>query len=821
MKNVGAINAEFQHRAQSIGLRYEVGADGSIDADTAIIGEGVGEREIALKLPFIGGAGRKLFDAFSKHGYLRRNFYITNVVKRQLSFDRKSEVTEKVPANEFAHWAGLLKWELSQLPKLKTVILCGNAAMRALLQEEGIMKWRGSVIVRDGIHYVCLFNPAFTIDSPMFDPIYRLDIDRAVRTMRGEFREHRITAEHSFTYAGAVARVRHLHASALRTGVPVAFDIETISGETACIGFADNAHSGFCINFRDRDHDLYSVAEERVIRTTIARLLADKRVRLVAQNGNFDCYWLWYKDRIRAAPLWFDTMLAHHTMFSPWPHNLAFLTTQYTTHPFYKDDAKDWREGGDISSFWDYNVKDVCITWEVARKQMIELKQLGLDKFFFEEVMSMQPELTRMTVTGILNDTSMRDSLHKELSATLEQKREAFKEAARKALIASGNYMPDQVPDVHINPNSAHQLKKLFFLDLKLTGRGTSTDELNRSRILSHPKTTPQAAAMIMALNSYVADHKFFSNSVDLVVDTDNRVRCEYKQTGVARAPGRLSSAQTMWGSGTNLQNQPEKAKILYIADPGYCFIYFDKSQAEARIVAYKWGVKALIENFERAGKGGFDVHRANAARIFRVPYETVPTKDWNDDGTPTLRYLGKRCVHGLNYRMMPDRLATSCNIPIHQAEDAHRRYHMAFPEIMPAWKEIINEFTLKRKLVNAFGRVLPLLGRPNESSFDSIIAFYPQSTIGDHVKRIIRKAHNDPEWDTNEAQCLLNIHDANVAMVPDSDDARRHYTKILKKYSDEPIIINGAPIVIPSDFKWSKLHEVQHRWSHMEKVTI
>ena len=32
--------------------------------------------------------------------------------------------------------------------------------------------------------------------------------------------------------------------------------------------------------------------------------------------------------------------------------------------------------------------------------------------------------------------------------------------------------------------------------------------------------------------------------------DEDNRIRCIYNQTGVQEAPGRLSSSQTLWGSG-------------------------------------------------------------------------------------------------------------------------------------------------------------------------------------------------------------------------------------------------------------------------------
>ena len=58
--------------------------------------------------------------------------------------------------------------------------------------------------------------------------------------------------------------------------------------------------------------------------------------------------------------------------------------------------------------------------------------------------------------------------------------------------------------------------------------------------------------------------------------------------TGLARAPGRLSSAALIYGEGGNMQNQPVRARSMYVADPGCVLLYFDSSQAEARVVAYR-----------------------------------------------------------------------------------------------------------------------------------------------------------------------------------------------------------------------------------------
>jgi len=170
------------------------------------------------------------------------------------------------------------------------------------------------------------------------------------------------------------------------------------------------------------------------------------------------------------------------------------------------------------------------------------------------------------------------------------------------------------------NLRSNQQMAKFWFDDMKLVGHGRSTNKANRDRMLVHPGTTDTHAELIHLYNDFATDTKFLSTYLNSKVDPDGRIRCEYRQWGVQSAPGRLSSAQVMWGSGMNLQNQPEKAYHMFVSDPGYMFTYFDLSQAEARIVAYQWKVNGLIESFERAKTdNSFDVHRGNAERIFRM----------------------------------------------------------------------------------------------------------------------------------------------------------------------------------------------------------
>jgi hypothetical protein len=68
----------------------------------------------------------------------------------------------------------------------------------------------------------------------------------------------------------------------------------------------------------------------------------------------------------------------HHTLYPSLPHNLGFLTSQYTTMPYYKDDYDTFKEEGDVEVFWDYNGKDCCATLASFYKLKKELEQQNL-----------------------------------------------------------------------------------------------------------------------------------------------------------------------------------------------------------------------------------------------------------------------------------------------------------------------------------------------------------------------------------------------------------------------------------------------------------
>ena len=823
--------AEMTHELRACvlaaGLAFDCGPGGNLRSSIAIVAEAPGEREVQQRVPLIGGSGKYLWDILRKDRVTRNDVYITNVVKRKLVSaadghdlnERQQKIT--LTKQERSMWGHILLEELSRLPNVQFIVALGSYALQALVGYEAITKARGSVFPIDiagrRVQVLATYNPAHVMREPRMEVVFRFDLAKLQRLKQGTFSVPHIEACINPTYTEAIDFLRWVRT----LDTPLAYDIETMAGETACVGFAPTNEMGICINFRSQGKNHYDLVEERSIRMELQSLLSNPRTKLVAQNGHYDATWLWFKDRISPHAHWFDTMLAHHFLYPGLPHDLAFICAQYTDHPHYKDDGQLWREEGDIDAFWRYNVTDCCITRIAAEKMEQELIDAGLHDRFHSHVMQLQPELVEMTINGVSVDERLQSKFATELGQSLDAAREVCQSKARAST---------GIPDYEFNPRSPAQLAKLFFEDLHLVGRGSSTDKENRDRMRRHPKTPPAARELIGTIDQFLLEAKFVSTYVNAEPDDDGRWRCAYKQTGVASAPGRLSSSQTSWGSGLNMQNIPEQAKGMFIAPAGWEFSYYDMSQIEARIVACLAHVPSWLVQFEQARlhPGTYDAHIALASTMFRVPYGEVPKSDRDTEGKPTIRYVAKRCRHGLNYRMAPDKLATVTGLSPVEAEQAYRLYHMASPEITVWWDDLVSLVRRDRAVTTCLGRRWLLMERWDEAALESIVAFEPQSINGDHTSSVIYKCHSDPDWPPT-ARILINVHDANIALNRHEDgEAVR---AVMKKHAEAPLWINSVQnrlrgiddptmLIVPAELGASVAdQDGTHRWSTIQKV--
>lgn len=840
----------IEQKAKTLGLITDCISYGPTNSEIAFVSTSPGETEVKSKIPFSGGAGAYLWNTVHKSCSLNRNnVYTTNVVKR---FTGKTfnEDEQKFSKRELELWIGLLHWELSQLPNLKYIVIFGNEALEALTGNVGILKWRGSIVnVELGsrtVQALITFNPALVtrmnsmlkmkhtvVPIRNADFMFKMDINKLKALKAGKLSPYVINPIINPTRSEAIDFITNLRDERK----PVAFDIETFAAETACIGFANSTSTGMSIPFYKREcYHYFNPGDELEVRKAIQGLLSDPNVPLIAQNGIFDCLWLWFKDRIKVNPLRMDTLLAHHTLYPTLGHSLQFLTAQYTTHPYYKDDKSGWQKDEDANRFWEYNVKDCCITLAVSEVLERKLVKEKMSDFFFNHVMRVQPYLIDLCIHGFKCDVEYKEVVTKHFEEDLRATIEEFQRAVQDA-VQDESFRP--------NPASPKQLGELYFRRLKLVGRGTSTNKENRDRMAAHPGTGDEAKRVIHLHNTIAAKSKFLGTYLSSDLDQDGRLRTEYKQFGTTRAPGRLSSSQTPWGTGMNFQNQPQASYPMFVADDGMALGYFDLSQAEARVVGWLANIEQWIEDFERArlNTGTFDAHRSLAAAMFKISYDEVPVEDRTSDGAVTIRFIAKRCRHGLNYRMMADRLATTTGLSIPEASKAFYLYHSINPELQQWWSELERQVKVNNVLYSPLGRRLTFHERISDTVLESMVAFKPQSFVGDKVVRIIYLAYEDERWPSS-ARILLNNHDALICQARTSDidtallvlkhhaEEVHHIVPDLNKHRLPP------PLIIPADLKktkegtkWRILDngEVEfyndndgfHRWSDLKKVVL
>ena len=794
-------------RAKALNLDLQCNFTGDPTAEIAIIAEYPGEQEVIFNKPLVGGTGKKLREHLKKQKIDIHNCYITNAIKRR--------VTPNTPANvhEKTLWQSILQAELAQLPNIKYILVLGNHALEFILNSTGIDAHRGSIYDYENAKVYVANNPAIIFRDPTKEIIFSFDMEKFKTLILGDYKPHFIEKKINPSYDEAMQYISEIKT----THKQFATDIEVTGMETACIGLAHSENYAMCINFRDATTNRYTIEQEYNLLRAFADLCDDPTTECIAQNGNFDSYFMGYKDNL-TFKVSFDTLLAHHTLYPTLPHNLGFLTSQYTTHPYYKEDKAIFKEGGDIDSFWEYNCTDCAITFTVAQKEKQELKDQGLYDFFINHVMRIQPHLSYTTATGVKVNLDKKEQLSQELGEELKKLENLFHKAVHLAL---------DDDSVYINPSSPKQLTNLLFDQLNLKAKKRSSDANTREQLLTDRRTDPFAKNVLLALEKYAKLKKFVSTYVNTKIDSDGRYRSEFKQYGVQSAPGRLSSGKTLWGSGGNSQNQPRRAYEMYQADEGCVLIYFDLAQAEARYVAWDAWIEKWIEDFERARfDGSFDAHRSLASTMFKIPYDDVPKKDETEDGF-TIRYIAKRCRHGLNYRMQPGRLAQTTGLSYGEAVKNYQLYHQINPELKVWWDALEREVKKSKMQFNSYGRRNLILGRvDHEESLKSIVAFKPQSSIGDKVQKVWYQCHEDKRWDMARARIAINVHDALYGIATPSYAPTA--LSIMKAYAEEPMLIKSTvtgkvnEMIVPADMKISQPNEYgQHLMSNMKDINI
>jgi uracil-DNA glycosylase family 4 len=720
--------------------------EGSLNSRIALIGEALGESEVALGRPFAGAAGQKLDQLLAAACIPRSQCYITNVfdfkpagnnIKPFLDIRRSSVFESEV----YAVNAQRLKEELTKC-KANVLVPLGSVPLYTLTGRVGIKSWRGSVLestLLPGRKVIPTYHPSYIKRGAFLEGyIARLDLIKAleesstpaISTPKYEFNLSPKADE-------AIEYIRHcatLHS-------PVSVDVEAVyspgRSEITHCGIAPSANEAICIPFWSGGSPNYSMKEEAAIVRALAELLSNEHTPILGQNFMYDSYMFLWKYGIVCNNV-LDTLIAQAIIYQELPRGLDFLCSIYSDQPYYKKDAKRYLgQKTEELRFREYNAIDCAVLHVIHKKQLEVLEYRKLMGYYKHKLALMHP-LLAMQYKGIRMDKQALIELQEQAEAQLRD---------LKAHI-------DLKAGFPLNPRSHKQLCDYFYGKLGLKPylkHGRPTCDSDAMIRLEHQHKQP-TAKLINTYRSLATKNSTFYN---MALEAPGRLRCSFSPVG---GGSRLSSSKTIIGTGMNMQNQPPEMKYTMIADEGYVLVRMDLAQAENRVAAYIWHVRRMIEAFEQ----GVDLHRVTAGAIFKKPPEEISTEKGSTylgGGKYSERDIGKRANHSFNYGLGIDNFALRTELKRSEAVIVHDGFFAAYPEIKLAHSRIEHDLRRTRVMTNPLGRSRILLEEFGQELFREGYAFVPQTTVGDHmnIKGLLWFYQNAP----SEAVLLNQVHDS------------------------------------------------------------
>jgi DNA polymerase I len=293
---------------------------------------------------------------------------------------------------------------------------------------------------------------------------------------------------------------------------------------------------------------------------------------------------------------------------------------------------------------------------------------------------------------------------------------------------------------------------------IKKTKTGYSTD----SSVLESLRPHPMADLLLR--------YRFLSKLKSTYLDAlpkevhpqTRRIHTTYQQNGTAT--GRLSSLHP------NLQNipmrVPEGAKIreaFVPQDRAHVLISADYSQIELRVLAYYCQDEVMLEAF----RSDSDIHRATAAKVFKVPLAEV---------TKEQRSNAKAVNFGLLYGMGPKLLSQQTGLSFAEAQKFIKAYFETFPSIREFMTQQVEKARSQGYVLTLSGRRrdLPDLNHDNgmlRSAAENMALNTPiQGSAADIIKWAMLRLQNRIERENLPLRMLLQVHDELVFETPKND---------------------------------------------------
>lgn len=553
---------------------------------------------------------------------------------------------------------------------------------------------------------------------------------------------------------------------------------------------------------------------------TLLRDICALPVAKAMHNGLYDCvhsivYGAWPRN------FCLDTMGLAHAQYVSLPKSLDYVASLVLSDYYqWKPQAKEASKYKDINKYWEYNAKDTFYTLRIALHYLKEMPSYAR-KNYADQFKLVYPSLY-CAFEGWKIDQGVRQTLKQEREELVTKQLEELQ------------IMLDDKGDIHgkgkakggFNPASHVQIQHYIYdvLGAKDPHIGFKKDKGKRQRIVRGTDSKNLAAVseqhpILAMVASRITDYRKNTKAIGTYFNfIQKQGRLLYHLDPFGTETERMASKKSSFWCGTQVQNIPQYAKKMLIADGGYTLCEPDNSQSEARCTAYLAGDLNLIEALETEGK---DFYISLGTLFFGIPYEQV-TKDFRNK-------VLKKIVHGTNYMMKeqtfienagvdnilfaagvlgviitatPNKLVPKEMTLLAFAHLLLEKYHEPFYRIRQWYQEVKHEISTTHMLRSPLGHVRYFFGDPTKHypTFASAVAHGPQNLSVSIVNTGWWKQWLLQKKEPIAFRMKAQIHDsAPFQYLTNRTDIRDRAIECFRN----PVVVHGRTLKIPVDYKY------------------
>ena len=483
----------------------------------------------------------------------------------------------------------------------------------------------------------------------------------------------------------------------------------------------------------------------------------------------------------------FDTMLAHYILHPELRHGMDYMAEVYLKYKTIHIDeligerGKNQKNMRDLKpeSVYEYAAEDADITLQLKTRLEKELEEAGLTKLFEEIEMPLMPVLALMERNGVMVDTESLKQTSEEFTQKMNQLEKEIQNLAGETF----------------NISSPRQVGVILFEKLKIVDKPKKTKTgqyVTSEDVLQNLKGKHPIIEKILEFRGY---KKLLSTYIDnlptLINPSTGHIHTSYNQS--VTATGRLSS------SDPNLQNIPirdangKEVRKAFIPDPGCEFFSADYSQIELRLMAHLSKDENMIEAFRE----GHDIHRATAAKIYKLPLEEVSSDQ---------RRKAKTANFGIIYGITTFGLADRMEVSRAEAKELIDGYFLTYPKVKQYMEESVNKAREKGYTETLFGRRCYL---PDINSHNATVRGYAernainapiQGTAADIIKIAMVRIAKRMKKEGLRSKMILQVHDElNFSVFPEEKEV------IQKLVIEEMESVCKLDVPLIADCGWGK----------------